>query len=260
MKSISNNHGKTITIFLFVLSILLLSIMAITVFFFQKEREMRKINEMKLTQAMVDLEKTQNDLLDAKKQAMLSEEKTKQADQQIDALMNDVEVEKGLKEEIKKEKTSLQQKLDEAIKAKETLVTELSTHQQKIADLEEKLKEQEKICQETEKSLSANDFIETPLPSSSLDPATVSPAVVIPIDQIPEGQVLSINQSNNFIVLNRGSQQGITTGLVMSLYHGDKYLGDVQVSRVQTDMSVADILPPLTSKKIRMNDKVVVKK
>lgn len=255
-----NKKGKTITIFLFVVSILLISLMAITLFLFQKEREMRKANEAKLTQAVSDLERVESEYLEAKKQSLLLEEKTKQSEQRLDALMNEVEVEKGLKDVIKKEKSDLETKLTTETKAKEGLVNELAVTQQKIADLEEKLKEQEKICRETEKPLSmrGDSGIPSGETSQSLEQNSIESPVALA--DIPEGKVLSINLTNNFIVLNLGSQSGISAGLLLSIYRGEKYLGDVQVSRVQTEMSVADILPPLNSKKIRKNDRVLVKK
>jgi hypothetical protein len=44
----------------------------------------------------------------------------------------------------------------------------------------------------------------------------------------------------------------------MSVYRGDEYLGDVRVSRVQEELSAADLIPPFSSRKVRKNDSVVL--
>ena len=63
-----NKAGKTTTIFLVVISVLLLSLTAISIFFFKKENELRKLAESKLAQAKALEVKLDQDLKEAKKQ------------------------------------------------------------------------------------------------------------------------------------------------------------------------------------------------
>ena len=93
----------------------------------------------------------------------------------------------------------------------------------------------------------------------SVDQKETSPTGEVATTSIPEGNVLSINRENNFIIFNLGKKDGIKEGMVMSVLRDDQRLGDVRVTRVQEEMSVADLVPPLTNSKVRKNDKVVVK-
>jgi hypothetical protein len=43
------------------------------------------------------------------------------------------------------------------------------------------------------------------------------------------------------------------------VFRGNEYLGDIKATRVQDEMSAADIVPPLSSKGISKNDTVVLK-
>ena len=75
-----NNMGKTLTIFLIVISILFLSLTAITIFFLKKENEMRKATETKLTESEAARAKLNEDLKESQKKVFLLEEKNKEAD------------------------------------------------------------------------------------------------------------------------------------------------------------------------------------
>ena len=66
--------GKTLTVFLLVISVLLLSLTTITIYFFQKERDMRQTAENKLAETMESNVKLGEELKDARKQAFLFEE------------------------------------------------------------------------------------------------------------------------------------------------------------------------------------------
>ena len=83
--------------------------------------------------------------------------------------------------------------------------------------------------------------------------------VVLP-NEVPEGRILSIDQDTDFVIINLGDKDGVKTGDVLSISRGQEYLGDVKVTRVQSEMSAADLIPPLSSKTLRKNDQVVLKK
>lgn len=234
-----SKSGKTITVFLLVISILLLCLTIITIFFFQKEREMRKFAEVKLQGAQENAIDLEANLKEAKKQAFLFEEKTKEAEERINGLMDDLELEKGLREEMKAENTSLKEMLEGQNESREVLFQDLIDAKEKIAALEKQLKESFEVPPSGQKEI----FAENPAVTS----------------EVPEGMVLSINRENNFIIFNLGKKDGIKEGMVLSVLRNAQRLGDVRVTRVQEDMSVADLVPPLTNSKVRKDDKVVVK-
>ncbi len=245
-----SNSGKVLTVFLIVIAILLLSLTAISLFFYQQESEKRKTAESELTQTKALQARLENELKDAKKQIYVLEEKSKESDEKINSLLDELEVEKGLREQMKQESASLRATLVSENQAKEKLQADLNTAQEKINSLQTELESQEKLRQELEVKAKES---EEPEPEVELEKIVVAP------DQIPEGKVLSVNHDNNFLIFNLGQESGIAQGMLMSVLRGDKYLGDIKVSRVQPKMSVGDFIEPLNSKKVKENDRVVVK-
>lgn len=55
------------------------------------------------------------------------------------------------------------------------------------------------------------------------------------------GQVVSVNQDNNFVIIDLGQSSGVNIGDRFSVYRGDAYVGDIEVIQVRTDISAADI-------------------
>ncbi len=65
-----------------------------------------------------------------------------------------------------------------------------------------------------------------------------------------KGHILSVDTDAEFVVFNLGLKQGVKPDDVLSVYRGDEYLGDIKATRVQDEMSAADIIPPLSSREI----------
>jgi len=304
--SIMNTGGRTLTVFLAVITIVLLSLSGIALFFLQKETELRKVAEASLEQLKTQEAKLQAELKEAKKQAFLLEEKNKEADEKINDLMDNLELEKGLREESKKENENLREALENENKSKEgirntltqqlnsykektaSLEAQLTTHQNRVKELEgasqglqEKIQQlqgdlEKKIQQEaapqpaspeasgSEPSSSPEIPPAQPLPSTPSENRAVKEIelekIVVAPQDLPEGRVLSVDKENEFLIFNLGEKQGVVQGLVLSVYRGKEYLGDVKVSRVQPEMSAADFISPFSTAKVRKNDQVVPKK
>ena len=60
-----------------------------------------------------------------------------------------------------------------------------------------------------------------------------------------KGHILSIDTDAEFVIFNLGLKQGVKPEDVLSVYRGDEYLGDIKATRVQDEMSAADLIPPL---------------
>ena len=74
-----------------------------------------------------------------------------------------------------------------------------------------------------------------------------------------EGKVLVVNKDYNFAVLSLGSKDGVTVGSVFSVYHNNKFAGEVKVEKVHESMAAAGFLSPGSKDKISEGDKVVLK-
>ena len=68
------------------------------------------------------------------------------------------------------------------------------------------------------------------------------------------GNVLSINEDNNFVIVDIGQNRNITSGTRLNIYRGTEYIAQVEVIQVRTDISAADIKEKKT--RIRVGDSV----
>ncbi|MBU0467930.1 MAG: hypothetical protein KKD07_02320 [Candidatus Omnitrophica bacterium] len=291
-----NSKGKVLTIFLVIMAILLVSLTAISMFFFQKEIEKREYAETQLKQSVAKGVGLEAELVKVKKQTLLLEEKNKEADERINSLLDELELEEGLREEIKLERNVLKDELakgkEDKIAIQKELNAQIGNFKEKVVQLEEKLKLEislkeglkEKISKFEQKAkelevtivqLEQNKVVPKPVVPEIVKPSQIVPAVlkesevedeevdlekivVIPIE-VPEGRILSVDKETGFVIINLGEKDGVLMGSVMSVYRGKDYLGDIKVSRIQPEMAAADLLPPFSSRLVRKNDQVVVK-
>jgi len=284
---LKNSSGKVLTVFLIIIAVLLISLTAVSFFFFQRETEQRKETEVALQKTKANEVKLEQDLKEVKKQNFLLEEKSKEMDEQINSLLDDLEVEKGLKEEVKRENLSLQEKLDTAINERDALRQQLTSDmtgfEEKISalnaqleteinlkkeletvnkELQDKITELEKEV-EAAKAKQGTSSQAVPVPvegqmnSGSLD-VELDKIVVVP-NRAMEGRIINVDLESEFVIFNLGEEEGISLDKIMSLYRGNNYLGDIKVTSVQPQMSAADTIPPLSAKVIRKNDRVVAK-
>ncbi len=56
-----------------------------------------------------------------------------------------------------------------------------------------------------------------------------------------EGKVVSVNEENNFIIVDVGEKRGVRVGDVLGVYRGSEYIARVEVIQVRQDISAADI-------------------
>jgi hypothetical protein len=150
-----NSSGRVLVIFLVITAILLISLTAIALFFFQKETERRKLAETTLDESQVARAALEKELNELKKQNFLLEEKKKEADGRLDDLSDELELEKGLREEIKLETASLQEKLEEVKKSKEELSKAVQEKEEAEGALKSELTKYEKEVQELKSQLKA---------------------------------------------------------------------------------------------------------
>ena len=120
-----NSSGKVLTIFLVIIAILLISLTAISLFFFQQETERRKLAETTLEEFQSEKTELEENLKEIKKQNFLLQEKNKEADDRVNDMSDELELEKGLREEMKIETVALQEQIEEILLDKEEIAKEL---------------------------------------------------------------------------------------------------------------------------------------
>ena len=270
-----NNSGKTLTIFLVVIAVLLVSLTIISVFFFLEEVELRKTAEYNLEQMSIVEAKLQADLKEAKKQSFLYEEKVKEGEDKIESLMEDLELEQGLREEIKKENRQLRESLEKETQAKDEIRTKMEKDlqtaderanalQAELDNLKSQAQDMQQKRDEAEQKLNelktqADGGAAAPQAQAMGDDVNLAKIVVTPPGD-NKGKVISVDRETEFVIVSLGQKDGIKKEDVLSVYRGDQYLGDIKVSRVLPEMSAADFVPPLNSQQVRKDDRAVPKK
>lgn len=146
-----NSSGKVLTIFIVIVAILLISLTGISLFFFQQETERRKLAEVTLEEFRSQRSKLEGDLKEEKKQNFLLQEKNKEADERVNDLSDELELEKGLREEMKAETAELQKQIDGVDALKEELAQEIKEKE----DLEEKMTADIEVSSQKIKELEA---------------------------------------------------------------------------------------------------------
>ncbi len=71
-----------------------------------------------------------------------------------------------------------------------------------------------------------------------------------------EGKVLVVNKEYNFLVFDLGRKDGIEQGAIFSVFHSNKYVGDVKVEKVHDAMSAAGFLTSGLRDKVAEGDRV----
>ena len=283
-----NKAGKTLTIFIVLTIILLLSSTCIGFYLYHLEERLHKNVETDLDASRSDGLKLQAQLKDIQAQLALALDKNKEADQKINNLLDEQDLNEGLRAALKKENTTLKDQIDILNKSKEKIKADLDDATSKLSQFQELLKTSQDKTQELETRLSGisetNKNLQAKIdelkssmmpydqrtPEEQIAGETVPPGHggkgKVELDKIlvdpkngTQGHVLSVDNDAEFIIFNLGLKQGVKPDDILSVYRGDEFLGDVKATRVQDELSAADIIPPLSSREVRKNDTVDLK-
>jgi len=279
-----NKAGKTLTIFIILTIILLFSSTCIGFYLYHQEERVRKNVQSDLDTCRLTNEKLQAQLKDVQTQLTLAEDKNKEADQKINNLLDEQDLNEGLRAALKKENTQLKDQIATIEISKQKIkvdlddsVSKLSQYQQLLKVSDDKGKELESRLASLVETNKGNESkikelmaqinttgqgttenpAATPVPDGK-DKVELDKIVVNP-QNITKGYVLSVDTDVEFVVFNLGLKEGVKPDDLLSVFHGDQYLGDIKATRVQDEMSAADIIPPLSSRQIHKNDIVVLK-
>ncbi len=179
---------------------------------------------------------------------------------------------------------SLESNLKSAVQEKEScaqqvkqLQEENNQLQNKIDELKKKLKEANTRVARISKQISASSTDMANLKKDIKEANRQSKAIDIGVrglkkqsgpengeeknvKHIRDGRIINVDRVAEFVVIDLGKKDGIKEGTVLAVYRDNNYLGDIKVTRLQLEMAAADLVPPFSIRKIRKNDKVVVKR
>ena len=188
-----NSSGKVLVIFLVIFVILSLSLAGLAMFFLSKEKERRISTETALQQSVANATKLEAKLQDAIKQGFLLQEKNKEADEKINGLLDELELQEGIREELKKENQALKEKFEKEVKAKAELQEKIDSNAvaaQRLPELEAQLQSEQGARQELEQKLSAAEARAKTLEEAlaEMQQQGVESPAPVPVEAAPEAE------------------------------------------------------------------------
>lgn len=207
-----------------------------------------KLEEYKKTISQLEIKlKTAQGQIDTLTASLDNETAEKQkALEEAEQLKADLEKQKGLR-------SDLETKLNDTQKDVEKMQAELKDLEDKKAELEAKINELEAQAQQ---GVELGTIVVGPEGGVSSEAATAPPPGQA---QGLEGKVLVVNKEYNFIIINLGSKDGVNVNDIFSIYHDNKYIGDVKVGKTHDSMSAADFISTSTKDLVSDGDRVVEK-
>ncbi|MBI5024503.1 MAG: hypothetical protein HZC18_05815 [Candidatus Omnitrophica bacterium] len=205
-----NSSGKVLVIFLVIFVILSLSLAGLAMFFLSKEKERRISTETALQQSVASAAKLEAKLQDAIKQGFLLQEKNKEADEKINGLLDELELQEGIREELKKENQALKEKFEKETKAKAELQEKLASNAeeaQRLPELEAQLQTEQGARRELEQKLSAAEERAKTLEEAlaKMQQQGVESPAPVPVEAAPEAPQVEEPQQQETPVIKKES-------------------------------------------------------
>lgn len=244
-----NHKAKAVTIFLVTLSVLFLCVVLIITYLLREETNRRLAVEKSLNQMTAAKIELERQLADSQRQSVLLQERMKESDLKIKGLISDLDLAKSQQEVLTKENTDLKEAMEKEQKEKAILDQKMSQAVGELDALKEKLSKLERTNQE--KKTHAVTKEEVPLGTIVVKPNS------------PEGSaaasILTINKEYQFVVTNLGSQDLATPDQILTVTRDNQEIGELNIQRVQGNLSVADPVPPLKVEILKEGDRVSIK-
>jgi len=155
-------------------------------------------------------------------------------------------------DKIKQENLALRAQVKELGAMKIVLEKSISKLQEDKGGIEKKLAQSETVIQnrlddvlqlkeEINKVSTTNNAQEVILPPIIVNGSSSVPAKQEQTGVKMSGEIVSVNQENNFVIVSLGEKTGVQIGDRLSVYRADAYVGEVEIIQVRTDISAADI-------------------
>jgi septal ring factor EnvC (AmiA/AmiB activator) len=260
-----------------VLIALILISLAIAVsgfYLFQKEKAKNLQLQDKLEEITVSLRRTETSLDEYKKKSSDLESQLKLAQGNIEKLKSELQQERTAREQTEAKMELLKQDLEQQKGLRSDLEKRFSQTQDdakktqaQIRELEAKKQELEVKISDLEKQsqgVELGKIVVSPETSKPLEVAEKPAEPVVKKEKTTatlgrEGKVLVVNKDYNFAVINLGSKDGIGPDDLFSVYHNNKYVGDVKVEKVHESMAAAGFVSSDIKDKVFEGDKVAQK-
>ena len=288
------NKGKAPIIILIALIAVSLVLAAAVFYALQQEKSKNLALQAELADVKTAQKISESKLDESKKAISGLELKLREAQDKVDNLTSELEQERTARQEASSQAEQLKVELAQLEKTRVELENKLTQaqgerrkQQDLLAQLENKKLNLEAQIKDLESQLEQAKTKDVELgtivvaPEGGASPVTASPVTASPATSAKpgkassptkasmnfnqaaassfEGKVLVVNKDYNFVVLNMGSKDGVRIGDVFSIYHSNKYIGDVKVDKVHDSMAAAGFLSVDLKDKVSEGDKVSAK-
>lgn len=242
----------------------------------QKEKAKNLDLQGQLEDVRVRYIKTESELQNTKAKISELEVQLKDNQSKIGILASELEKEKTaktealvqieqLREDLEKQKelrSDLEGKLNQVETEAKQVQAQLDELQVKKAELETKIKDLESQKAEAQNPVELGKIVVGPEATPAAEIAVKSSGEE-PKNETSdlglEGKVLVINKDYDFVVINLGTKDGVDIGSIFSVYHNNKYLGDIKIEKVHDSMAAAGFVSLEMKDTISEGDKVVLK-
>lgn len=176
-----------------------------------------------------------------------------------------------LKEKEKSLRIAKELELQQTVEAKKVVENNLADAKKEIISKDEQIK---LTLDKMEKEISARKEAETQLLAVTKEKQALETKVEELTAALPKnialekivikttheliGKVLAFDKEHTFVVVDLGSGNNLKLGDILSVYRNDKFIGRVQVEKVEEKSAAAAILSPWKNVEFKEND--VVKK
>jgi len=82
------------------------------------------------------------------------------------------------------------------------------------------------------------------------------PQVASPAGKPGAGQILAINEENNFVIIDMGEQDGVKVGQTFNVYRNTEKIASLEVIQIRKEISAADIKSVTSGSKLKIGDLV----
>lgn len=267
------DKGKLPIVLLVILILVSLSLAGGVFYLLQQERAKNSDLQQQLSDVKKSQIETAKKLAESQRLVSVSELNLKEARDKIDMLGNDLQQEKTAKiealarieqlrvdlEQQKTLRSDLEKKFSQAQKDTEKSQAQLKELESKKIELEKKVKDLESQSQGVELGKIVVSPEVTPSPSPSVEIKSTKEKPTKGQDTGLEGKIIVINKDYNFAVINLGSKDGVGMGDQFSIYHNNKYIGDIKVEKVHDSMAAAGFVAADLKDKVSEGDKVLRK-
>jgi len=221
----------------------------------KKEKSDLELQIGELQQTKEDLERkvTYNQQLVASLSTDLAREKSDKVAvlQQIDNIRKENMALRRQVKDLSTAKLALEKGLKKLENEKDELDRRITTTEQILAGRMNELLE---IKRDIESSIGI-EIAEEETKAVELPPIIVRAGQeAVPEVQESSGKILSVNESNNFVIIDLGEDNGVAIGDIFRVFRKGKHIGTVEVIQVRKDICAADI--KYSGEKIAVDDLV----